>query len=279
MSGAGKSLVLRVLEDMNFFCIDNLPPALIPKFAELCQQIDARARDVALVVDIRGGSFFEQFALVLKELKEKDFKFELMFLDCSDEKLVQRYKETRRKHPLAPESRIINGILMERQLLEHVKTFATNIIDTSDLKSIDLQKKVTELLSVDRSKPDFNVTIVSFGFKHGVPLDADMIFDARFLINPFYVEELKYKSGNVKEVGDYIMTDVRTEPFLIKLEDMLLFLLPEFIKEKKAQLIVGIGCTGGMHRSVFISNKLTERLRFKGYKVEQEHRDIVKNKT
>lgn len=278
MSGAGKSLVLKALEDMDFFCVDNLPPTLIPKFAELYQHVDGKMdKNVALVVDIRVGIFFEQLSMVLEQFEKQGFVYDLLFLDCSDEKLVNRYKETRRRHPLATEDRISNGIKLERQLLADVRNIATNIIDTTNMKNADLKQRIREMFSIASPTSSFNVLILSFGFKYGLPTDADMVFDVRFLDNPFYIEELRYKSGNEPDVAEYIMRSPATEKFLDKLYDMMEFLLPYFIKEGKAQLVVGIGCTGGMHRSVFVANRLAEHLKNKNYKVRKEHRDIRKN--
>ena len=279
MSGAGKSLILKALEDINFFCIDNLPPTLIPKFAELYKHMGDKAKNVALVVDIRAGIFFEELSIVLKKFDEQNFVYELLFLDCSDEKLVQRYKETRRRHPLATEDRISNGIRQERELLGNVKLLATSIVDTTIMTNLELKEQITKMFSGDSISPSFNVQLVSFGFKYGVPTDIDMLFDVRFLANPFYVEELREKSGNENEVGAYIMQSSITGQFMQKLYNMIDFLIPHFINEGKPQLVIGIGCTGGMHRSVFIVNLLSEHLKNRNYKVKKEHRDIVKNKT
>ena len=277
MSGAGKSLVLRVLEDLEFFCVDNLPPSLIPKFAELYQQIEGRLKNVALVVDIRVGSFFTQFTRELADLDRQGFDYEMLFLDCSDEKLIQRYKETRRRHPLAKDGRVSHGINMEREILSKARSFATNIIDTSNMKDAELRQQIIGLFGSEGQESLFNITVVSFGFKYGIPTDADMVFDVRFLPNPFYVEDLRSKSGNDKPVIDYIKQWPVTNCFLLKLHDMLDFLVPEFIKEGKSQVIIAIGCTGGMHRSVFIVNWLADVLKTQGYKVRTEHRDLAKN--
>lgn len=279
MSGAGKSLVLKAMEDLDFFCIDNLPPALIPKFAELYEHMTDKAKSVALVVDIRAGIFFEELSIVLKQFDEQGFAYELLFLDCSDEKLIQRYKETRRRHPLVTEDRISNGIRQERELLNSVKVLSTSIVDTTNMTNLELKDRIIKMFSSDSQRPAFNVLLVSFGFKYGVPTDVDMLFDVRFLDNPFYIEELRNKSGNEKEVGDYIMKSPVAGQFLYKLYDMIDFLLPQYINEGKSQLVIGIGCTGGMHRSVFVANMLAQHLQSKDYKVRKEHRDIVKNKT
>lgn len=279
MSGAGKSLVLKAMEDLDFFCIDNLPPALIPKFAELYKHMSDKAKSVALVVDIRAGIFFEELSFVLKQFDEQGFTYELLFLDCSDEKLIQRYKETRRRHPLVTEDRISNGIRQERELLNSVKVLSTSIVDTTNMTNMELKDRIVKMFSSDSLRPAFNILLVSFGFKYGVPTDVDMLFDVRFLDNPFYIEELRNKSGNEKEVGDYIMKSPVAGQFLHKLYDMIDFLLPQYINEGKPQLVIGIGCTGGMHRSVFVANMLAQHLQSKDYKVRKEHRDIVKNKT
>ncbi len=277
MSGAGKSLVLKALEDLDFFCMDNLPPALIPKFAELYQQIEGGSKNVALVVDIRVGGFFSEFAKTLGELSAGNIPYELLFLDCDDEVLIRRYKETRRRHPLSVDGRISHGIRLEREALACARDLATNIINTSQMKDADLREEIKGLFGEQNAGTPFNITVLSFGFKYGLPTDADMVFDVRFLPNPFYVEELKYKSGNTKEVAEYVGKWPIARRFLLKLEDMVDFLMPQFIKEGKAQTVIAIGCTGGMHRSVFIANKLADMLRTQGYKVQVEHRDIAKN--
>lgn len=277
MSGAGKSLVLRVLEDLDFFCIDNLPPTLITKFADLYQHIEGRIKNVALVVDIRVGSFFNEFTQVLSDLKNQGFEYDLLFLDCSDEKLIQRFKATRRRHPLASEERISHGIKAEREMLSKAHDFATSIIDTSNLSDADLRLRIIDLFGAEGKQSKFTITVVSFGFKYGIPTDADMVFDARFLPNPFYEENLKFKSGNDENVAQFIAKETVTQDFLAKLDDFIEFIIPEFIKEGKPQAVIAIGCTGGMHRSVFISNKVVEKLRRAGYKARVEHRDLGKN--
>lgn len=278
MSGAGKSTVIKILEDMDFFCIDNIPPMLITKFAELFLQMEDTGSKVALVVDIRAGKSFEQMESVLRNLKNQGINYDLLFLESSDDKLVQRYKESRRRHPLAGEDRISIGISRERDLLEGVRSNATYLVDTSNMTVADLRNHIQGLFSTESPKATFSITVLSFGFKYGILKDTDMMFDVRFIDNPFYVPELRYKNGNDKEVGDYIMKSPVAKEFLDKLEDMMLFLLPEFIKEGKLQLILAIGCTGGMHRSVFIANKISEALKNNGYKVNTEHRDIKKNR-
>lgn len=277
MSGAGKSQVARAMEDLGYFCVDNLPPALIPKFAELCAQSAGRVRKIALVVDIRGGEFFDTLVQVLEDMEKQGFFYEILFLEAADETLIRRYKETRRRHPMAPHGRISEGISRERDRLEHIRGSATHIIDTSDLSTAQLKDKIADLFAGEREFERMTITVVSFGFKYGIPLDADMVFDVRFLPNPFYVESLRKKSGETPEVGEYIWKWPITQQFMEKLGGLVDFLVPNYIKEGKSQLIIAVGCTGGLHRSVFVANKIYEGLRNKGYKVNVEHRDIKHN--
>jgi len=278
MSGAGKTQVVRAMEDLGYFCVDNLPPMLIPKFAELCAQSAGRVNKIGLVVDIRGREFFDTLVQNLEELEKQGYRYEMLFLEASDETLIRRYKETRRRHPMAPHGRISEGITRERERVDLVRGRATQIIDTSELSTTDLRKKITALFTSEHEYQRMNITVVSFGFKFGIPLDADMVFDVRFLPNPFYVESLRRKSGEVAEVGDYIWKWPITQQFMEKVTDFVEFLVPNYIKEGKSQLIIAIGCTGGMHRSVFVANRIYEGLKAKGYKVNLDHRDIKKNK-
>ncbi|HWR38782.1 MAG TPA: RNase adapter RapZ [Patescibacteria group bacterium] len=277
MSGAGKTQVVRCLEDLGYFCVDNLPPALIPKFAELCSQSDGKVSRIALVVDIRGGEFFDTLVHVLEEMEKQGYVYEVVFLEASDATLIRRYKETRRRHPLAPNSRISDGISSERDRLEHIRGRATHIIDTSELSTTALREKITGLFSGEREQARMTITVVSFGFKYGMPLDADMVFDVRFLPNPFYVESLRHHSGQEEAVAEYIWKWPVTRHFMEKLTNLVDFLVPLFIKEGKSQLVIAVGCTGGMHRSVFVAEKVFEGLRSKGYKVNVEHRDVRHN--
>ena len=278
MSGAGKTQVVRAMEDLGYFCVDNLPPMLIPKFAELCAQSAGRVNKIGLVVDIRGREFFDTLVQNLEELEKQGYRYEMLFLEASDETLIRRYKETRRRHPMAPHGRISEGITRERERVDQVRGRATQIIDTSELSTADLRKKIMTLFTSEDEYQRMNITVVSFGFKFGIPLDADMVFDVRFLPNPFYVESLRRKSGEVAEVGDYIWKWPITQQFMEKVTEFVEFLVPNYIKEGKSQLIIAIGCTGGMHRSVFVASKIYEGLRAKGYKVNLDHRDIKKNK-
>lgn len=277
MSGAGKTQVVRAMEDMGYFCVDNLPPMLIPKFAELCAQSGGRVSRIALVVDIRGGEFFDTLIQALEELEKQGYLYEILFLEAADETLIRRYKETRRRHPMSPHGRLSEGINRERERLEHIRGRATRIIDTSDLSTPQLRDKIATFFAGELEQERMTVTVVSFGFKYGIPLDADMVFDVRFLPNPFYVESLRKKSGQVQEVGDYIWKWPVTQQFMEKLGGLIDFLVPNYVKEGKSQLIIAIGCTGGLHRSVFVANRIYEGLRNKGYKVNVEHRDIKHN--
>jgi len=275
LSGAGKTMTIRYFEDMGFFCVDNLPPRLIPKFAELCYQTEGKIERAAVVVDIRGGGFFDELYECLYSMKQAGYSYEILFLEASDNVLIKRYKESRRMHPLVKEGRIIQGIRLERQKLKWLKEKANYIIDTSSLKPKQLKETLIDLFIDNKNYEGLIISIISFGFKHGILLDADLIFDVRFLPNPFYIEELKEHTGKEKEVKDYIFMFPETQEFINKLMDMLEFLIPYYIKEGKTQLVIGIGCTGGMHRSVTIAEALYELLESKGHRVTIEHREIV----
>ena len=270
MSGAGKSQVVRTLEDLNFFCIDNLPATLIPKFAELCRQTEEK--NVALVVDIRGGRFFDQLLGVLNEMEASGQKFELLFLDASDETLVRRFKETRRRHPLGRTNSLLENLQTERNLLEPLRKRATHIFDTTTLKAAELKARVIELFCENKQN-NMGIVVRSFGFKHGLPLDSDLVLDVRFLPNPFYVKELRNQTGNDLGVVEYLCRYPQTMEYLRLEQNLLDFLIPQYINEGKSQLVISVGCTGGQHRSVYVANKLYEHLRSRGYNVEVSHRD------
>ncbi|MNI14453.1 glmZ(sRNA)-inactivating NTPase [compost metagenome] len=260
MSGAGKSLAVRSLEDLGFFCVDNLPPVLIPKFAELIEQSNGKIAKVALVIDLRGREFFTALSESLNYIKDHfTIKCEILFLDATDSVLVQRYKESRRRHPLAPEGMPLDGIRLERKMLEELKTSATQVIDTSNMKPSVLKDKIIAGFSHLESS-NLSVNITSFGFKYGIPIDADLVFDVRFLPNPHYIEQLRPNTGQDSDVYEYVMKWPETQSFLTKLLDMLHFLLPQYHKEGKSQVIIGIGCTGGKHRSVAIAEYLGRML-------------------
>ncbi|WP_252214900.1 RNase adapter RapZ [Clostridium sp. VAP41] len=275
LSGAGKTQATRSLEDLGYFCVDNLPPKLINKFAELCSQGDGKIDKVALVIDIRGGVFFDDLFETLNYLKENEFKYEILFLDASDEVLIKRFKESRRSHPLSPDGRVLNGIIQERSKLREIKDRADIIIDTSKYAIRDLREKMNEHYGDNiESEKQLSITVLSFGFKYGIPVDSDLVFDVRFIPNPFYIPELKQYSGNDKSVKDYVLKQEETITFVEKLQDMLEYLVPNYIKEGKRQLIISIGCTGGRHRSVAIANEIYERLNNGNYKAKIEHRDV-----
>src|SRR3712207_4075144 len=275
LSGAGKSQAIRSLEDLGYFCVDNLPPTLMGKFAEACYQTDGKINKIALVIDIRGGEFFDDLFENLKYLKEQNYRYEILFLDASDKVLVKRYKESRRTHPLAPRGRIIQGIERERKRLNEVKYKANNIIDTSSMTQMQLREKIWRIYGDDEQIQNrLIIDVLSFGFKYGIPVDADLVFDVRFLPNPYYIPELKKFSGDDKEIQDYVLGFKETKEFINKLDDMLEFLIPNYIKEGKIQLVIAIGCTGGRHRSVTIANVIYDKLKEKGHKISKEHRDI-----
>lgn len=260
MSGAGKTIAVQSLEDLGFFCVDNLPPVLIPKFAELIDQSKGRIGKVALVIDLRGREFFTALSESLRTIQDNyTITYEILFLDATDATLVQRYKESRRRHPLAPEGLPLDGIHLERKLLEELKGMATQVIDTSSLKPAELKERIVSRFT-SIGKGSISVNVISFGFKYGVPIDADLIFDVRFLPNPHYVEQLRPHTGMEPDVYDYVMKWNETKEFLAKLLDLLQFLMPQYAKEGKSQVVVGIGCTGGKHRSVAIAEYLGKAL-------------------
>ena len=260
MSGAGKSTALKMLEDMGYFCVDNLPIALLPKFAELAHAPGSDISQVAVGVDIRNGRSLDEMASVLENLKASGVAYQILYLEASDEVLVKRYKETRRAHPLAKQGRVEDGIRLEREKLLYLKENATYILDTSQLLTRELKKALEQILVEEKNFKNLMITVLSFGFKYGIPNDCDLVFDVRFLPNPYYVDGLKYKTGNDEEVQDFVMDYEISHIFLDKLVDMLNFLIPNYILEGKNQLVIGIGCTGGKHRSVTLANKLFEAL-------------------
>ncbi|ABR36963.1 MULTISPECIES: RNase adapter RapZ [Clostridium] len=278
LSGAGKTQATRTLEDLGYFCVDNLPPKLISKFAEVCTQSGGNIEKVALVIDIRGGIFFDDFFEALNYLKKNEFKYEILFLEATDEVLIKRFKETRRSHPLSPDGRVLTGITQEREKLREVKNIADIIIDTSKYEIRHLREKINKNYG-DHTYPEkqLSITVLSFGFKYGIPVDSDLVFDVRFIPNPFYIPELKQYSGNDEPVKDYVLKQEETVNFIEKLVDMLRYLIPNYIKEGKSQLIISIGCTGGRHRSVAIANEVYERLNKENYNSKIEHRDVAED--
>lgn len=279
MSGAGKSTALKVLEDAGYFCVDNLPIALVTKFAELIFTQNREIGRAALGIDIRSGQALEGLKKVLEEMTAKSYSYEILFLDASDETLVKRYKETRRSHPLSVDGRIDKGIELERERVAFLKKQADYILDTSQLLTRELKIEIEKIFIQDESFKNLFISVLSFGFKYGIPQDADMVFDVRFLPNPYYIEELKDKNGNDREIQDYVMGFEPSHIFADKLEDMLKFLIPNYILEGKNQLVIAIGCTGGKHRSVTLANEIHKRLKVEGagYGLRLEHRDIEKD--
>lgn len=273
LSGAGKSVALNCMEDMGYYCVDNLPPMLIDTFVGLFTRQHAPSDKIAIGVDIRGGEFFDSIYSALYNLQQFNVNYEILFLDADDRVLVKRFKETRRMHPLAHDGSVTEGLVEERAALRQLREAANYCIDTSDMKTAQLRARLFDLFQ-DRDADDFTVRVVSFGFKYGILQDADMIFDVRFINNPFYVDRLKQHTGLEDEVRDYVMGFEHTRVFLDKLKDMMLFTIPEYIREGRRQLIIGIGCTGGMHRSVAIASALTDALKEAGYHCILDHRDM-----
>jgi len=277
MSGAGKTVAIQSFEDLGFFCVDNLPPTLLPKFLELMKESGNKMNKVALGMDLRGREFFDSLFKALDDLSESSWVApKILFLDADDETLVRRYKETRRFHPLARKGRPLEGIKLERDLLEELKGRAQLIYNTSALKPKDLREKIHEEFSSNK-KSTFTVNVMSFGFKHGIPIDADLVFDVRFLPNPHYIEHMRPKSGLDDEVSTYVLKWNETHKFLEKVLDLLTFMLPHYKREGKAQLIIAIGCTGGQHRSVALAEHISKHFEV-DYQTIVTHRDIEKRK-
>ena len=276
MSGAGKSSALRMLEDLGFSCVDNMPVPLLQKMIEMVSEGSGNVEKVALGIDVRNGQALLGLEAILEELKKNGYQIEILFLDSSTPVLVKRFKETRRTHPLTGVGRVDKGIEMERKQLEFLRSRADYVIDTSHLLIRELKTEIDKLAVGESGISNFFITVLSFGFKYGIPADADLIFDVRFLPNPFYIPELKVKTGKDRDVYDYVMSSEEAKPFLDKLEDMLRFLIPNYIKEGKNQLVIGIGCTGGKHRSVTLARAIHGRLEGLEHGMKLEHRDIEK---
>ncbi|EEG74363.1 RNase adapter RapZ [[Clostridium] hylemonae] len=279
MSGAGKSTALKMLEDVGYFCVDNLPVPLIPKMADLLRVPGTEINKAALGVDIRSGQSFRELEKVLDELDMTGLKYEILFLESSDNVLVKRYKETRRFHPLSGnDSRVDQGIQREREQLKFLKKRADYLVDTSHMLTRELKAELNKIFVQNKEYKNLYISVLSFGFKYGIPNDADLVFDVRFLPNPYYIEELRSESGNDREVRDYVMNNDKAKKFLEKLLDLVEFLIPNYIVEGKTQLVIGIGCTGGKHRSVTLANELFEQLKdTEVYGIRIEHRDIGKD--
>lgn len=274
MSGAGKSVAMRFFEDLGYFCVDNLPPALISKFAQLCTQSGGKIARVALVIDIRGGSFFDALTEELVTLEEEDINFKILFLEASDEVLINRYKESRRRHPLTGQGSILDAIKRERSLLEELRGRASMVLDTTNLTLQQLKEKIKEAFLSKEDMLPLSISLVSFGFKYGLPMDADLVFDVRFLPNPNYVPSLKYLTGKDHPVNDFIFKWPSALNFSSRLHSLMEFLLPQYSNEGKSHLKIAIGCTGGRHRSVAFVERLHHFLKQESYPLHVEHRDI-----
>lgn len=278
MSGGGKSTAQKMLEDAGYYCVDNLPVSLIEKFVELIAQPNSEITKVALGLDVRADQSFEEATNTLAELREKGYQFEILFMDASESALIKRYKESRRVHPLSVDGRVEDGVRKERKILEKIRKNADYVIDTSNLLTRELKAELDRIFVQNREYNSLMVTVMSFGFKYGIPADADLVFDVRFLPNPYYIEELKPLTGNDKAVRDYVMDSEESAIFLQKLIDMVEFLIPNYIKEGKNRLVIAIGCTGGQHRSVTLANELYEHMEGQGhYGIKLYHRDIRDN--
>lgn len=277
MSGAGKTVAMQSFEDLGYFCVDNMPPALLGKFWELVKE-SGKISKVALVIDLRSRAFYDEIFGMLQELDDgnDNLRPKILFLDASDEELVARYKETRRAHPLAMDGRVLDGIQRERELLSEIKSKAQLVIDTSKISPRQLREELFLNFESDQSTA-FHVNVMSFGFKYGVPIDADIVMDVRFLPNPYYIKELREKTGNDQAVYDYVMNSEMTEEFYQQFIKMLRFVMPGYQKEGKSSVTIAIGCTGGQHRSVALANRIGEALQEK-YPVNITHRDMVKRK-
>ncbi len=278
MSGAGKSTALKMLEDMGYFCVDNLPIQLMPKFAEMLMLPDAEISQAALGVDIRNGQALDGIEEQLSHMDNQGIRYEILFLDARDNVLVKRYKETRRQHPLGGIGRVDIGIAKERERIAFLKMRATYILDTSKMLTRELKRELEKIFVEGKEFKNLYISVMSFGFKYGIPQDADLVFDVRFLPNPYYIEGLKEKTGNDREVQEYVLDNERAQTFVEKLKELMDFLLPNYILEGKNQLVIGIGCTGGKHRSVTLANILYLHMeKQENYGVRIEHRDIEKD--
>lgn len=274
LSGAGKSQAVRVIEDMGYYCIDNIPPALIGRFFEVCAQTDGKLRKVAVVADARSGDFFYKLLEEVESIKATGVDVKILFLDCADEVLVRRYKETRRRHPLLDVAGSLEkAVAADRLILKPVKEQANYVIDTTLLSITQLKQRIIDIFA-DSASSFFQIDTLSFGFKYGIPVEADLVFDVRFLPNPYYVQELRPRTGLDDGVRDYVFSGGAAGEFLEKLQDLVGFLLPKYVEEGKTALVVAVGCTGGHHRSVAIAHALAAYIRGRGYPVTESHRDL-----
>ena len=274
VSGAGKSYAIKCLEDMEFFCVDNMPATLIPVFADLCLQSCGRIQNVALVVDVRERDFLDNIMSSLSELRNKGIEYVVVFLDAADESLLRRFSETRRKHPLGEGVGVLEGIREERRRLAFLRDLAGRVIDTSAMAPSELRDELSSIFAPEDKRQRMLTTLVSFGYKFGIPLDSDLVFDVRFLPNPHYLHELRAYTGNDKKVVDFLESSELTREFVARLEDFLRFLIPRFGKEGKSYLTIAVGCTGGRHRSVYTANRVAGLLQTLGIDVRVQHRDV-----
>jgi UPF0042 nucleotide-binding protein len=276
MSGAGRSQALKRLEDLGFFCVDNMPPSMLPEFAALCLG-NEDIKKAAAVVDLRMGEMFDNVYDAIKKLNEmKDITLSIVYLDASDEALVKRFKETRRRHPMAQDGNILTGITKERGKLKRIYDLSNVKIDTSAFSLKKLGEVMQELFSSEKDN-GILITVTTFGYKRGIPIDADMVFDMRFIPNPFYVEELREKTGQDKEVKDFVLSYPRARIFIEKINELVSYVAPYYLEQDKKQLIIAVGCTGGMHRSVVIAEELYKLFKNQGLHVTIEHRDMERD--
>jgi len=274
LSGAGKSQAINCMEDMGYYCIDNMPPALIMNFMDLIMRDKVTIEKAAFTIDIRGGEFFDDLKTILGELKDSGLKFKIMFLEASDEVLIRRFNETRRTHPLSCAGNTLEGIARERQRLLEIREISDYIIDTSNMKTAQLNEEIKKLLLSGEENPSFTISIQSFGYKHGIPLDADMVFDMRFIPNPFYLKSMRKLTGNSEKVSNYVMKFPETQDFLRTVHELINRLIPCYTREGKFHLVIAFGCTGGQHRSVAAANELSKRFLAEGKRVITVHRDL-----
>jgi RNase adapter protein RapZ len=276
LSGSGKSGAMKCFEDLEFFCVDNLPAKLIPTFVELCTRKGEEIRNVALIIDIREGGFLHDFPAEYEKMKAEGYNFSILFLEASDDVLQRRFSETRRPHPLAFDRPVLQGILEERERLKPIRELADIIIDTSTINIHELREHINKIYAASNDGKPLVISIISFGYKHGIPFSSDIMFDVRFLPNPYFVPEFKLQNGMDIGVKNFVLESPDSREFLQKLEEIFTFLLPKYTREGKTYLTVSIGCTGGKHRSVAIANYLEEFLKSLGNEVRVKHRDIDK---
>lgn len=277
LSGAGKSNAMNYLEDMGYYCIDNMPPALLESFINLEAQNRINLEKAAFVMDIRGRAFFKDFERVLDELSEASREYKILFLEATDEALVRRFKETRRVHPLSDGGTSSEAIQKEKKMLRNIRKNADFIINTTNLKPMELQNKLLSMLAPDADRDRvFSVTVQSFGYKHGMTLDADLVFDVRFIPNPYYLKSMKELTGNNRKVRDYVMKFEESQEFIKRITSLVEYLIPYYMKQGKMNMVIAFGCTGGQHRSVSMANEFAEIFAEKGHTVKTVHRDVLK---